>query len=143
MSKATLISSELQYSQQHLSENAILTTVSNLYNRVRISDLYAIEGEPTCCFIKVASLLSVHAEPSHPADLLITASLVTSNFAPTLIRLYEQMPDPKFVITLGGCSSIDNSLTAVSALIPVDTHLAECPLQSQTILAAIASLNHS
>ncbi|MCU0550984.1 MAG: hypothetical protein MUC48_16685 [Leptolyngbya sp. Prado105] len=141
MSGTTLISGELQYYKQHLFENAILTTASNLYDRIKISDLYSLESEPNCCFIKVASLLSIHAEPPRPADLLITASVVTTNFAPTLIRLYEQMPNPKYVMTLGGCSPIDNSLTAVDTLIPVNIYIAECPLRSQTILDAIAQLH--
>jgi NAD(P)H-quinone oxidoreductase subunit K len=143
MSNTVLITDKLHANKQPLFENAILTTLNDLYNQIHHSELYSPETEPNCCFIKIASLLSVHKASSHPADLLITASLVTPNFAPTLIRLYEQMPDPKFVIALGGCSPIENSLTPVDSLIPVDTYITECPLRSQTLLNAIASLHHS
>jgi NAD(P)H-quinone oxidoreductase subunit K len=140
MSEFTLKTGELQHDKQHLSENAILTTIDNLYNRIKIAELYHSETEPNCCFIKIASILSVQAEASHPADLLITANSVTRNFAPVLSRLYEQMPAPKFVMTLGACSPIDASLTPVDSVIPVDIYLAECPLRSQTILNAVSSL---
>lgn len=143
MPNTILIADKLHPNKQPLFENAILTTVNNLYQQIHRSELSSPECEPTCCFIKVASLLSTHKASAHPADLLITASLVTPNFAPTLIRLYEQMPNPKFVIALGGCSPIENSLTAVGSLIPVNTYIMECPLRSQTLLNAIASLHHS
>lgn len=140
MSDSILTAGELHHDKQYLFENAILTTIDNLHNRIKIADLYSPETEPNCCFIKIASILSVHPEGFHPADLLITANFVTRNFAPVLSRLYEQMPAPKFVMTLGACSPIDSSLTPVDSVIPVDIYLAECPLRSQTILNAVASL---
>ncbi|MER3435633.1 MAG: hypothetical protein C4288_20135, partial [Leptolyngbya sp. ERB_1_1] len=110
-------------------------------NQVRNADLSVLQLEANCCFIKIAALVASPQARSHSADLLITASAITSEFAPTLIRLYEQMSAPKFVITLGACNATSNStIQEVNALIPVNVHLAECPLRSQTILNAIAQL---
>ncbi len=142
MSEVTLATTNLQPNKQYLFENAILTTVNNLYDRIRITDLYAMDLEANCCFMKIAALLALPQTHRHSADLLITASAITPEFAPTLIRLYEQMPAPKFVMTLGACSATSSfNIQEVDALIPVDVHLAECPLRSQTILDAIAHLH--
>lgn len=99
MSEITLETTGLQQSRQYLFENAILTTVSNLYNRIGIAELSAPIPETQCCFLKIADLLALSqpqnaVQASHPPDLLIIASTITPEFAPTLTRLYEQMTTP-------------------------------------------------
>ncbi|BAU13433.1 NADH dehydrogenase subunit B [Leptolyngbya sp. NIES-3755] len=141
MSIATLKTTHIQPKEQHLFENVILTTVDDLYYQIRIADLYTSYPEVNCCFMRIAALLAVPQTRSHSANLLITASAITPEFAPTLIRLYEQMSAPKFVMTLGACNATSNStLQDVNTVIPVNVQLAECPLRSQTILNAIADL---
>ncbi|MBE9012424.1 hypothetical protein IQ250_19690 [Pseudanabaenaceae cyanobacterium LEGE 13415] len=139
MSQVTLRPTQPQPTEQYLFENAILTTVDDLYTQIRIANFYTSYPNANCCFMRIAALLAVPQTRSHSANLLITASAITPKFAPTLIRLYEQMSAPKFVITLGACTATSNStLQDVNTVIPVNVHLAECPLRSQTILDAIA-----
>lgn len=141
MSRVTLKATQIQPSEQYLFENAILTTVDDLYNQIRIADFYTSYPDANCCFMKIAALLAVPQTRSHSANLLITASAITPKFAPTLIRLYEQMSAPKFVISLGACNATSNSmLQNVNTVIPVNVHLAECPLRSQSLIDAIAHL---
>jgi NAD(P)H-quinone oxidoreductase subunit K len=99
---------------QDLSENVILTTVDDLYNWARLSSLWPLLYGTACCFIEFAALLGsrfdfdrfglVPRSTPRQADLIITAGTVTMKMAPALVRLYEQMPEPKYVIAMGACT---------------------------------------
>ncbi|MDB9481015.1 NADH-quinone oxidoreductase subunit NuoB, partial [Dolichospermum circinale CS-537/05] len=82
------------------------------------------------------------------ADLLITAGTITMKMAPQLVRLYEQMPEPKYVIAMGACTitggmfSVDSptAVRGVDKLIPVDVYLPGCPPRPEAIIDAIIKL---
>jgi NAD(P)H-quinone oxidoreductase subunit K len=82
------------------------------------------------------------------ADLLIVAGTVTMKMGPALVRLYEQMPDPKYVIAMGACTITGgmfraDSTTAVRGvdkLIPVDLYLPGCPPRPEAIFDAVIKL---
>ncbi|MGL5508569.1 MAG: photosynthetic/respiratory NAD(P)H-quinone oxidoreductase subunit K, partial [Microcoleaceae cyanobacterium] len=92
---------------QNLSENVVLTTLDDLYNWARLSSLWPLLYGTACCFIEFAALIGsrfdfdrfglVPRSSPRQADLLITAGTITMKYAPTLVRLYEQMPEPKYV----------------------------------------------
>lgn len=141
-----------------LSENVILTTVDDLYNWCRLSSLFPLLYGTACCFIEFAALIGSRfdfdrfgllprASPRQ-ADLLITAGTVTMKMAPALVRLYEQMPDPKYVIAMGACTitggmfSTDSpsAVRGVDKLIPVDVYIPGCPPRPEAIIDAIIKL---
>lgn len=143
---------------QDLSENVILTTVDDLYNWTRLSSLFPLLYGTACCFIEFAALIGSRfdfdrfgllprASPRQ-ADLLITAGTVTMKMAPALVRLYEQMPDPKYVIAMGACTitggmfSMDSptAVRGVDKLIPVDVYIPGCPPRPEAIFDAIVKL---
>ncbi|MEM0979224.1 MAG: NADH dehydrogenase subunit K [Cyanobacteria bacterium P01_H01_bin.58] len=143
---------------QDLSENVILTTVDDLYNWTRLSSLFPLLYGTACCFIEFAALIGSRfdfdrfgllprASPRQ-ADLLITAGTVTMKMAPALVRLYEQMPDPKYVIAMGACTitggmfSVDSptAVRGVDKLIPVDVYIPGCPPRPEAIFDAIIKL---
>lgn len=143
---------------QDLSENVILTTVDDLYNWTRLSSLFPMLYGTACCFIEFAALIGSRfdfdrfgllprASPRQ-ADLIITAGTVTMKMAPALIRLYEQMPDPKYVIAMGACTitggmfSMDSptAVRGVDKLIPVDVYIPGCPPRPEAIFDAIIKL---
>ncbi|PSB22051.1 NADH-quinone oxidoreductase subunit B [Phormidesmis priestleyi ULC007] len=142
----------------NLSENVILTTVDDLYNWARMSSLYPLLFGTACCFIEFAALIASRHDferfgmfpRSSPrqADLLITAGTITMKMAPALVRLYEQMPEPKYVIAMGACTitggmfSVDSptAVRGVDKLIPVDIYLPGCPPRPEAILDAIIKL---
>lgn len=141
-----------------LSENVILTTVDDLYNWARLSSLWPLLYGTACCFIEFAALIGSRFDfdrfgllpRSSPrqADLIITAGTITMKMAPALVRLYEQMPDPKYVIAMGACTitggmfSMDSptAVRGVDKLIPVDVYIPGCPPRPEAIIDAIIKL---
>jgi NAD(P)H-quinone oxidoreductase subunit K len=143
---------------QDLSENVILTTVDDLYNWARLSSLWPMLYGTACCFIEFAALIGsrfdfdrfglVPRSSPRQADLIITAGTITMKMAPALVRLYEQMPEPKYVIAMGACTitggmfSVDSPTTVrgVDKLIPVDVYIPGCPPRPEAIIDAIIKL---
>lgn len=143
---------------QDLSENVVLTTVDDLYNWAKLSSLWPMLYGTACCFIEFAALIGSRFDfdrfgllpRSSPrqADLIITAGTVTMKMAPALVRLYEQMPDPKYVIAMGACTitggmfSMDSptAVRGVDKLIPVDVYIPGCPPRPEAIMDAIVKL---
>ena len=141
-----------------LSENVILTTVDDLYNWSRLSSLWPLLFGTACCFIEFAALIGsrfdfdrfglIPRSSPRQADLIITAGTITTKMAPQLVRLYEQMPDPKYVIAMGACTitggmfSVDSptAVRGVDKLIPVDVYLPGCPPRPEAIIDAIIKL---
>lgn len=143
---------------QDLSENVILTTVDDLYNWARLSSLWPMMYGTACCFIEFAALIGSRFDfdrfgllpraAPRQADLIITAGTVTMKMAPALVRLYEEMPEPKYVIAMGACTitggmfSVDSPTTVrgVDKLIPVDVYIPGCPPRPEAIIDAIIKL---
>ena len=143
---------------QDLSENVILTTVDDLYNWARLSSLWPMLYGTACCFIEFAALIGsrfdfdrfglVPRSSPRQADLIITAGTINMKMAPALVRLYEQMPDPKYVIAMGACTitggmfSVDSptAVRGVDKLIPVDVYIPGCPPRPEAIIDAIIKL---
>ncbi|MFM7792772.1 MAG: NADH dehydrogenase subunit K, partial [Microcystis panniformis] len=143
---------------QDLSENVILTTVDDLYNWARLSSLWPMLYGTACCFIEFAALIGsrfdfdrfglVPRSSPRQADLIITAGTVTMKMAPALVRLYEEMPEPKYVIAMGACtitggmfsSDSTTAVRGVDKLIPVDVYIPGCPPRPEAIIDAIIKL---
>ncbi len=143
---------------QDLSENVILTTVDDLYNWTRLSSLFPMLYGTACCFIEFAALIGSRFDfdrfgllpRSSPrqSDLIITAGTITMKMAPALVRLYEQMPEPKYVIAMGACtitggmfsSDSPTAVRGVDKLIPVDVYIPGCPPRPEAIFDAIIKL---
>ncbi|HEY9704333.1 MAG TPA: NADH dehydrogenase subunit K, partial [Allocoleopsis sp.] len=141
-----------------LSENVILTTVDDLYNWARLSSLWPLLYGTACCFIEFAALIGsrfdfdrfglVPRSSPRQADLIITAGTITMKMAPALVRLYEQMPAPKYVIAMGACTitggmfSVDSpsAVRGVDKLIPVDVYIPGCPPRPEAIFDAVIKL---
>jgi NAD(P)H-quinone oxidoreductase subunit K len=143
---------------QDLSENVILTTVDDLYNWAKLSSLWPMLYGTACCFIEFAALIGsrfdfdryglVPRSSPRQADLIITAGTITMKIAPALVRLYEEMPEPKYVIAMGACtitggmfsSDSTTAVRGVDKLIPVDVYIPGCPPRPEAIFDAIIKL---
>ncbi|NJN75065.1 MAG: NADH-quinone oxidoreductase subunit NuoB [Synechococcaceae cyanobacterium RL_1_2] len=143
---------------QDLSENVVLTTLDDLYNWARLSSLWPLLYGTACCFIEFAALLGsrfdfdrfglVPRSSPRQADLIIVAGTVTMKMAPALVRLYEEMPEPKYVIAMGACTITGGMFSAdsttavrgVDKLIPVDLYIPGCPPRPEAIFDAVVKL---
>ena len=85
------------------------------------------------------------------ADMIITAGTITRKMAPALITLYEQMPEPKYVIAMGNCASgggpfyydTYSVVRGVDKIVPVDLYLPGCPTRPEQLIDALIQLGQS
>nr|YP_010881348.1 PsbG [Moerckia flotoviana]WIA67300.1 PsbG [Moerckia flotoviana] len=145
-------------SNETVTNSIILTTFNDFSNRARLSSLWPLLYGTSCCFIEFASLIGsrfdfdryglVPRSSPRQADLIVTAGTVTMKMAPSLVRLYEQMPEPKYVIAMGACTitggmfSVDSYTTVrgIDKSIPVDIYLPGCPPKPEAIIDAVIKL---
>jgi NAD(P)H-quinone oxidoreductase subunit K len=153
-----LYPSETPEVTSELANNVILTTVNDLYSWAKLSSLWPLLYGTACCFIEFAAMIGSRFDfdrfgllpRSSPrqADLIITAGTVTMKMAPALVKLYQQMPEPKYVIAMGACTITggmfsSDSYTAVRGvdkLMPVDVYIPGCPPRPEAIMDAIVKL---
>jgi len=137
----------------------IFTAIDAIYNWARSNSLWPFTFATSCCGIEMISASAasydiarfgaeVFRASPRQADLMITAGTVTHRMAPALVRLYEQMPEPKYVIAMGACTvtggMYENDsysvVRGVDRLIPVDVYLPGCPPRPEALLDAIIKL---
>ncbi len=138
-----------------------LTSVTDLYNWGRKSSIWPLQFGLACCAIEMIAtaasrfdLARFGAEVFRPsprqADLMIVAGTVTKKMAPQVVRLYNQMPEPKYVIAMGACAISGgpfkqgyNVLKGIDRYIPVDVHIPGCPPRPEALLHAIMTLQRT
>ncbi len=133
--------------------------LSHILNNARKYSLWVYQWGLACCAIEMAATfvsprydvmrLGVIPFPASPrqADLMIVSGTVTDKMAPSIRRLWEQMPDPKYVISMGSCANSGGpywdsySVTkGVDQIIPVDIYVPGCPPRPEALLEAIVLL---
>ena len=136
-----------------------LKPVTWLLNYSRKYSLWMFQWGLACCAIEMGAALAsprydmmrlgVIPFPASPrqADLVVISGTVTDKMAPAIQRLYEQMPDPKYVISMGSCANCGGpywdsySVTkGVDQIIPVDIYVPGCPPRPEALLEAIVML---
>lgn len=146
------LKSELQ------KQGVFVMPVEFLYNWSRKSSLWPIQFGLACCAIEmIAAAAARHdmarfgaevfrASPRQ-ADLMIVSGTVTKKMAPQVVRLYNQMPEPKYVVAMGACAISGgpfkdgyNVLKGVDRFIPVDIHIPGCPPRPEALLHALMTL---
>lgn len=130
-----------------------------LLNYSRKYSLWMFQWGLACCAIEMAAALAsprydmmrlgVIPFPASPrqADLIVISGTVTDKMAPAIKRLYEQMPDPKYVISMGSCANCGGpywdsySVTkGVDQIIPVDVYVPGCPPSPEGLMYGILQI---
>ena len=133
--------------------------ITTVLNMARKYSLWCYQWGLACCAIEMGVALAgprydimrlgVIPFPASPrqADLVIVSGTLTDKMAPALRRLYEQMPDPKYVISMGSCANCGGpywdsySVTkGVDQIIPVDVYIPGCPPRPEAVLEGITLL---
>ena len=135
----------------------ILTNLDKALTWAQKNSLWPFGSGLACCAIEMIATaasrfdiarfgMELFRSSPRQADLLIVAGTLTNKMAPVLLRLYEQMPDPKWVLAMGNCA-IDGGpfptyavMQGVDKIIPVDVHVAGCPPSPEGLLHGLITL---
>ncbi|MCK4656076.1 MAG: NADH-quinone oxidoreductase subunit B [candidate division Zixibacteria bacterium] len=143
--------------EEKIPEGILLTTVDKMTNWARKSSLWPLGFGLACCAIEMMSTygprfdlarfgMEVMRPSPRQADLMIVSGRVSNKMAPVLKRLYGQMPNPKWVISMGACAStggVFNNyaiLQGVDKILPVDIYVPGCPPRPEQLIEGIVKL---
>ena len=136
----------------------LLTSLEELYNWGRTNSIWPLQFGLACCAIEMIAAATARfdiarfgAEIFRPsprqADLMIVSGTVTKKMAPQVVRLWNQMPEPKYCIAMGACAISGgpfkqgyNVLKGIDRFIPVDVYIPGCPPRPEALLNGLIEL---
>jgi len=139
-------------------QGIVVTTIQDLYNWGRRSSVWPMQFGLACCAIEMIATTMARYDmarfgsevfrPSpRQADLMIISGTVTKKMAPQVVRLYNQMAEPRYVIAMGACAISGgpfkqgyNVLKGIDRYIPVDVHIPGCPPRPEALIQALMTL---
>jgi NADH-quinone oxidoreductase subunit B len=147
----------MSFLENRFEKNVLVTSVDYVFNWARASSLWPLTFGLACCAIEMIASSAARydiarfgAEVFRPSprqsDLLLVAGTVTLKMGPVIKRLYDQMPDPKWVISMGACSSVGGPFNTYSVLqgmdkiVPVDVYITGCPPRPENLFYGLMKL---
>jgi NADH-quinone oxidoreductase subunit B len=136
----------------------VTTTLEEALNWGRKSSIWPLLFGLACCAIEMMAVgisrfdvarfgAELFRASPRQADLMIVSGRVSNKMAPVLKRLYEQMPEPKWVIAMGDCASCGGVfknyaiVQGVDEVVPVDVYVAGCPPRPEALIHGIITLH--
>ncbi len=141
-----------------LKNQVAITTLDKIYNWSRSNSLWPMMFGLACCAIEMICTaasrydlsrfgMEVMRPSPRQADVMIVAGTVTKKMVPQIVRLYNQMSEPKYIIAMGACASGGgpfkdgyNVVPGIDTYLPVDVYIAGCPPTPQALLNGLIAL---
>ena len=141
-----------------LRQNVFFSTLDAMYNWGRAYSLWPMTFGLACCAIEMIATgagrydqdrfgAALYRATPRQSDLMIVSGTVTKKMIPQIVRLYNQMPEPKYVISMGACANGGgpfkegyNVVSGVDKFVPVDVYVPGCPPTPQALLNGIITL---
>jgi NADH-quinone oxidoreductase subunit B len=143
---------------QDVANNVFITSLDKIYNWSRRNSVWPMVFGLACCAIEMICTaasrfdlarfgMEVFRATPRQADLMIVSGTVTKKMIPTIVMLYNQMPEPRYVLSMGACANGGgpfkegyNVLDGVDKLIPVDVYVPGCPPTPQALIHGLITL---
>ena len=145
------------YPGLHAGGNIVTTSLDAIIKWGRKSSIWPMPFGTACCAIEFMALSGSHYDIARfgsevlrfsprQADLMLVAGTITDKEAPVLKRIYDQMPEPKWVISMGVCASSGgfyrsyHTMQGIDEIIPVDVYVPGCPPSPEGLIAALMKI---
>jgi NADH-quinone oxidoreductase subunit B len=143
---------------EELKGQVAITTLDRIYNWGRRSSVWPMMFGLACCAIEMICTaasrydlsrfgMEVMRPSPRQTDLMIVSGTVTKKMIPQIVRLYNQMPEPRYVMAMGSCASGGgpfkegyNVVSGVDKFVPVDVYVPGCPPTPQALLHGLMTL---
>ncbi|VAX26276.1 NADH-ubiquinone oxidoreductase chain B [hydrothermal vent metagenome] len=144
--------------KEFADSNIVIAKVEDVMNWARLSSLWQLSFGLACCAIEMMATSASHYDfdrfgvmprpTPRQVDVIIISGTVTLKMATRIKRLYEQMPDPKYIISMGSCSNSGGPywehgyhvLKGIDRIIPVDVYVPGCPPRPEALLEGLLKL---
>jgi NADH-quinone oxidoreductase subunit B len=144
--------------EEQLPEGVLLTSVEKLAGFASKSSMWPVTFGLACCAIEMMATaggrydlarfgMEVFRASPRQADLMIVAGRLSNKMAPILRQVYDQMPEPKFVLSMGACASSGGMFNnyaivqGVDHIVPVDVYVPGCPPRPEQLIEGIMQIH--
>lgn len=142
-----------------LQSNVVITTLDRIYNWSRARSVWPMLFGLACCAIEMIATAAARYDPSRfgmevmrpsprQCDMMIVSGTVTKKMVPQIVRLYNQMAEPRYVLAMGACASGGgpfkegyNVVDGIDKFIPVDVYVPGCPPTPQALLHGFIAMH--